>query len=73
MEQETYLTVKQFAQLVNTTKYNIYNWIYAGKLPYITLTGTHTIRIPLSQAITNHPTIKQKHTTKQKPEPQETR
>jgi len=58
MEQETYLTVKQFAQLINTPKYNIYNWIYAGKLPYITLTGTHAIRIPLNKAITHHPATK---------------
>lgn len=73
MEQETYLTVAQFAQLVNCDKYTIYHWIYDGKLPHITINGTRTIRIPLSQAITNHPTIKQKHTTKPEPEPQETR
>ena len=73
MEQETYLTVTQFAKLVNCDKYTVYHWIYANKLPHITINGTRTIRIPLNQAITTHPTIKQKHTTKQKPEPQETR
>lgn len=46
MEQETYLTVTQFAQLVNCDKYTIYHWIYANKLPHITINGTRTIRIP---------------------------